>query len=266
MAGVARWRGALSPSGMLGALLTGTGIAGAGGWDWGAALVYFFVSASALSRLATTRKVAVAADKFEKGSRRDLAQALANGGVASALALLRATPWGRRHVLLLGNAFAGALGAANADTWATEVGTLSRQSPRLITTGRRAAPGTSGAVTLLGLGASAAGAATLGVAFALAGRPWSASGEACPRVRAAVVGGLVGSLADSVLGAKLQAMYFCPACGSETERRRHVCGCTTNFRHGLPWLDNDRVNALCTLTGALTGAAAGRGWVRRRAA
>jgi uncharacterized membrane protein len=61
-------------------------------------------------------------------------------------------------------------------------------------------------------------------------------------------------------------MYYCPACGSETERLRHRCGSATRYRHGLPWLDNDRVNALCTLAGAVVGAAAGRRWVRRRAA
>ncbi|MBU0703204.1 MAG: DUF92 domain-containing protein, partial [Chloroflexi bacterium] len=42
-------RGALSGSGVGGALLTGTLIFGLGGWEWGALLIVFFVSSSALS-------------------------------------------------------------------------------------------------------------------------------------------------------------------------------------------------------------------------
>jgi uncharacterized protein (TIGR00297 family) len=260
----ARARGSLTNSGAVGALLTGTGIVTGGGWDWGAALVYFFVSSSALSHLAPARKSAIAADKFEKGSQRDLGQALANAGVATTLALLRATRWGDRHACSLTFAFAGALATANADTWATELGTVSRQPPRLITSGRPVPPGTSGGVTLLGLGATAAGAATLGAAFALARRAaWHATGSAsgaaedsCALMAAAVAGGIAGCLADSVLGATAQAMYRCPRCGVETERKRHTCGTPTIPTRGLPWLDNDGVNAASSLIGALAGAAA----------
>lgn len=260
-----RWRGALSISGAVGALLTGTAIAGAGGWDWGAALVYFFVSSSALSRVASARKLAAAADKFEKGSQRDIWQALANAGIASALALARATPWGARHAHRLRAACAGALAAANADTWATEIGTLSLDSPRLLTTGRPVAPGTSGGVTPLGLAASATGAATVGLAFALAGRatPGDPSTGIPQRRRAAAIfsltgaalaGGLAGSLADSLLGATIQAMRWCPRCQVETERRIHRCGVPTTHLRGLRWVDNDLVNAVCTLVGAAVAA------------
>jgi uncharacterized protein (TIGR00297 family) len=288
---VARWRRALTTSGALGALLTGTSIAGAGGWDWGGALVYFFVSSSALSRVASRRKLAIAVDKFDKGSQRDLGQALANGGVASVLALARATPWGRAHDAALEAAFAGALAAATADTWATEVGTLSPWAPRLITTGRCVAAGTSGGITPLGLVAAAAGAATLGLAFAVLSpgqspdaalitshkfhaerggrplpRPFSREERGVRRrittrgrrrLRAAALGGMAGALADSVLGATLQAMYRCPCCGVETERRQHRCGSSTVRVRGMPWVDNDVVNAACTLIGAAVGAIAG---------
>ena len=260
-----RSRGALTTSGAVGALLTGTSIAGAGGWDWGAALVYFFVSSSALSRVASARKLAAAADKFEKGSRRDLWQALANAGVASALAVARATPWGARHACRLRGACAGALAAANADTWATEIGTLSAAPPRLVSTGRRVAPGTSGGVTPLGLAAAAAGAGTLGLVFALANLPAAnrAHAQAAMHhahtglpslVGAALAGGVAGSMVDSLLGATAQAMRWCPRCQTETERRRHRCGAITSHLRGLRWLDNDAVNAASTAVGALVGA------------
>lgn len=292
MAVAARWRRALTTSGALGALLTGTSIAGAGGWDWGAALVYFFASSTVLSRVASQRKLAAAADKFDKGSQRDLAQALANGGVAAALALLCSTPWGASRAQTLATAFAGALAAANADTWATEIGTLSPQPPRLITTGRRVAPGTSGGITPMGLAAAVAGAGTLGLVFALLGPRAAPRGPECistarsplagrsapargvrhtplvsfsgaesgaRRFRAAALGGVAGALADSMLGATVQAMRWCPRCDVETERRVHRCGTPTTWLRGIVWVDNDVVNLACTLLGAGVGLLAGFG-------
>ena len=70
-------------------------------------------------------------------------------------------------------AMLGALVAANADTWATELGVLSRSPPRLVTTLRQVAPGTSGAVSGVGMLAATAGAAFVGLVAALAGARWS---------------------------------------------------------------------------------------------
>ena len=80
-------RGALSASGVMGALITGTLIFGLGGWEWGTLLAAFFVSSSALSFYRAREKEALA-EKFAKGHRRDLGQALANGGLAALLAVL----------------------------------------------------------------------------------------------------------------------------------------------------------------------------------
>src|SRR5690349_10761554 len=79
-------RGSLSKSGVLGAMLVGTAIFGFGGWAWGILLIVFFVSSSALSHFKATRKEALA-EKFSKGSQRDLAQALANGGAGALIAV-----------------------------------------------------------------------------------------------------------------------------------------------------------------------------------
>ena len=86
IAGIAFWRGSLSASGATGAVIIGAMTFGFGGWTWGVLLVLFFVTSSALSRYreADKRK---AAEASEKGSRRDLAQVLANGGVPAGLAL-----------------------------------------------------------------------------------------------------------------------------------------------------------------------------------
>jgi uncharacterized protein (TIGR00297 family) len=248
----------LSRSGVAGAVLTGTLILGFGGWAWGLALIAFFVSSSLLTRWRKARKAALEA-LAAKGSRRDIGQALANGGLAALLAVLAALvphpAWAA--------AFAGALAAATADTWATEIGTLSPTPPRCITTGEVVPPGTSGGVTRWGTLAGAGGALFLGAVFyALNLVECGALGWPCLPSAAgrwtilplALAGGLAGSLADSLLGATWQGIYRCPRCGQETERRVH-CGGPTVLVRGRPWLTNDTVNFLATLVGATVAGA-----------
>jgi uncharacterized membrane protein len=67
--------------------------------------------------------------------------------------------------------------------------------------------------------------------------------------------GLTGAFVDSLLGATVQAMYYCPHCAKETERHPlHSCGTETRHIRGWHWLGNDGVNWVCALTGALIGA------------
>ncbi len=245
---IAYWRRSLTASGVLGAVLLGTVIFGLGGWAWGTLLVVFFVSSSLLSHYKAARKEPLA-EKFSKGSRRDLAQALANGGAGALMALggaLSPHPawWA---------AFAGAMAAVNADTWATELGVLSRNVPRLITTGREVEVGTSGGVTLAGTLAALAGAGLIGLTAALfdAAEGRSLSSAAALLVVTAAAG-LLGSLLDSLLGATVQAIYYCDTCRKETERHpAHTCGAPTRRLRGWRWLNNDLVNFLSSVAGAL---------------
>jgi uncharacterized protein (TIGR00297 family) len=240
------WRGALSGSGLLGALITGALTFGLGGWEWGLLLVAFFVSSSGLSAYRASQKQALA-EKFAKGHRRDLGQTLANGGLVAGLAVL-SQRWPAPQWFF---ACAGALAAVNADTWATELGVLSATSPRLITTGRRVEVGTSGGITWLGITASLLGALFIGLIGGLAllviGRGYVRAGVLS---LGAAAGGLVGSLADSVLGATVQAIYWCDGCQKETERQLHRCGAATRLLRGWRWLENDLVNAIASLVGA----------------
>ncbi len=147
-------RQSLDKSGVLGAIASGTSIVGMGGWSWGLSLIYFFVSSSLLSSFRAQEKASAAVDKFSKGSRRDLSQAAANGGLATLFALLYGFSQSPSTRRVAKAGFTGALAAATADTWATELGVLSVSSPRLITSGQPVVPGTSGGVTLLGMAAS----------------------------------------------------------------------------------------------------------------
>jgi uncharacterized protein (TIGR00297 family) len=240
---LARLARALTDGGAAAAVLVGTAAFGVGGLIPAGALLTFFISSSLFSRLGRERKLPLAA-RFSKGDSRDAWQVLANGGVAALLSLTRGALLGPAWLA----AAVGALAAANADTWATELGVLARRQPRLIISGKPVERGTSGAVTALGLGASLAGAGLVGV---VAG--WLGAGTAV--ALAATAGGVGGALIDSLLGATLQAGYFCSACGQETERHpRHSCGTPTRQVRGLRGLGNDQVNLLSTAAGALLAA------------
>jgi uncharacterized protein (TIGR00297 family) len=232
--------GSLSASGAVAAVAVGILAFGIGGLAPAALMILFFVSSSALSRFGGERKRRVAA-AFSKGGRRDAGQVAANGGLAAALSVL----YGLTGEPLFLAGVAGALAAANADTWATELGVLARRQPRLITTGATVEAGASGGVTPEGTIAALAGAGLI----ALTAAPL---GGGSPVALAATVGGLAGALFDSLLGATVQAMYFCPACGKETERHpTHACGAPTRYVRGRRWLDNDVVNFAATACGAL---------------
>lgn len=238
------WKaGALSSSGAIAAAISGGMIFGLGGLDWAVLLLLFFISSSLLSRTFGRRK-ATLNEKFSKGHRRDWGQVLANGGLGAGLAVLAAISQGQE---LWWAAFMGSMAAVNADTWATELGVLSPTPPRLVISGKIVEKGTSGGVTILGSLASLGGAALIGLGAALV-RPEDAVVLA---LAAAIGGGMLGSLVDSILGATLQAIYYCPACQKETERHpSHTCGTPTTRVRGLSWLNNDWVNFLCALSGA----------------
>jgi uncharacterized protein (TIGR00297 family) len=233
----------LDRSGAWAAAVLGALIFGLGGWPAAVVLLAFFISSSWLSRLFKSQKQDVEAD-FAKGGQRDAWQVLANGGLAATFLIphwfapAQSWPW-------LG--FAGALAAANADTWATELGTLKRGRPRLITNlGKRIERGASGGVSGFGTLAALAGAAFVALAA-----DFTSPGGGVLFFAVVTASGLMGSLLDSLLGATLQAMYFCPLDQKETEKHPlHGCGTPTLPLRGLTWMNNDVVNFMCTAAGS----------------
>ncbi len=238
------WRaGALSASGAWAAAVTGGLIFGLGGWPWATLLLTFFISSSILSRAFSKRKASLA-EKFSKGSRRDWGQVLANGGLGALLAIGTQVFPNQTWLWL---AFGGAMAAVNADTWSTELGVLSPKAPRMITNGKEVERGTSGGVTLLGTLAALCGAVVIG----LAGLFFNLDKHWLLRLGLVILGGLVGSLFDSFLGATVQAIYWCPRCNKETERHPlHTCGTATIQVRGWSWFNNDVVNFACSIMGA----------------
>lgn len=248
----------LDLSGAIAAGVLGTIVFGLGGVAWALVLLTFFVTASGLSVIFKGRKSRIA-DDFAKGSRRDAGQVAANGGISGALAfgyflLYMVNP---QHPLLpaLWLGFAASLAAANADTWATELGVLNSHQPISLRTFQRVPGGTSGAISWVGTLAALAGSGVVaGVAVLTGLAGWAPAGGLSLGGQFVLISlaGLLGAMVDSALGAWVQAMYHCPACQKDTERHPlHSCGRETTLVRGIKWLQNDWVNAACTLSAAM---------------
>lgn len=200
----------LTTGGAAAAVVIGTLTLGFGGWGFAVLLGIFFVTSSILTRWRRAGKT-----RAEPHTARTALQVLANGGVAAGAAVT----WAFSHSEITTAAFAAAVAAATADTWATEVGLLSPSPPRLITSWQVVTAGISGGVTPLGTAAAVAGAGFIAWSARLLGVPaW------IPWLT-----GIAAMLLDSVLGAT-------------AEGRR-------------AWVTNDTVNALATLFAAAAGAA-----------
>ncbi|MEW5847774.1 MAG: DUF92 domain-containing protein [Myxococcota bacterium] len=241
-------RGSLSGSGALAALAIGTSICVGAGVSGFGVLVTFFVTSTLLGKVGRARKE-VTKLEFSKGDRRDGWQALANGGVAAVLALVMLATTDVRASA----AFLGALATANGDTWATELGILSRRDPVSVLTLKRVPRGTSGAVSGLGLLATLGGALLVGLVAA--GTGLEVRMGAGVVVLTSALGGVVGAWSDSVLGATVQAAFHCETCRRETEGEVHHCGTRTRHVRGWRWFGNDAVNAVATLVGSGVAAA-----------
>jgi len=217
----------LTRDGLVAALCVGAAVGWGLGWRGLLVLLAFFVSGSLLTQLAGG-----------PGGQRTARQVLANGGVAAGAALIGGgAAW---------SVAVGALAAATADTWATEIGSFSPWAPRLVTTWAAVPAGTSGGITALGTVGGMAGA--VGVA-------WLATvldPRGIPRGSAAlvIVAGITGMVVDSLLGATAQGEFECPACAGRTERGAAVCHEPVVLIKGWRWLDNDGVNLAATLAGA----------------
>lgn len=251
---------ALNKSGGVAAGVLGAIVFGLGGVGWAILMLTFFISSSGLSRLFRKRKAHLEAN-FSKGTQRDAYQVLANGGMAGLLALIYfflslANP-ASQDLSLLWVGFAACLAGANADTWGTELGVLNPRQPVLLTTFHRVPRGTSGGVSLAGSLAALAGSALIGGVASLISLAGWAPGIGIPMGLFFIgvsLAGLAGAFVDSILGATLQASYYCPICEKETEQHPwHVCGTKTTHQRGLIGLNNDWVNAACTISAGLVG-------------
>lgn len=235
----------LDSSGCIAAAVLGVILFGIGGWPFSAPILAFFILSSVLSKVSESRRAEIH-QVFQKSSRRDAGQVLANGGVAAALVLI----WQTTTEPICYFLYLGAVAAVTADTWATEIGVWAGQQPRFITTWQRVPAGTSGGLSMFGLLGAFLGSGTVTFIGWLA-KPASAYDFGGFEIVTIVICGVIAHLLDSILGATIQAQYLCPVCGKQTERVQHCERVATRLHRGWAWVNNDLVNGLCALGGAL---------------
>ena len=123
-------------------------------------------------------------------------------------------------------AYYAGFACCNADTWASEVGTLADGLPILITTGKQVPTGTNGGVSLLGIVMSILGGGFIGLEVFIVDLLWffcvpDIDGRVMDRnfviwlimnfltwVTFCAFMGLLGSVLDSFLGAIFQSTWF----------------------------------------------------------
>lgn len=201
----------------------------------------FFITSSFWSKYKKPLKAPVE-DMLAKGDRRDWQQVIANGGAAAICSIIYV--FGAKPVWLF--AFAVLMASSNSDTWASEIGTLSKSSPISIRTFSHVPKGTSGAVSVLGTIAGIFGA------FIIAISSYFLFPFRFKEAFFVFLFGFLGNVFDTIFGAFVQGTYKCVICNKETEKKFH-CGKETKLVKGIPFLNNDVINFSSGILAAIIG-------------
>ena len=233
--------GTIDARGFLSSVAVGVVIVYGGGFSWFIVVAVFFVLGVAftLYKYGYKRKLGGAQGK---GGARNWPHILANGGLASIIAVCNYFA----PSAALAAMFLGAVSTSAADTAATELGLLSHSRPKLIThPSKWVYPGTSGGVSPLGF----AGAAFASLVIGALATPLGILSDPYLVIPGCLVGGLFGAVVDSLIGAGVQRKGECVVCLKPTEDLKH-CGEPTKAIGGVPYIENNVVNVLSTVAGA----------------
>lgn len=251
----------LSISGSIAAIVVGF-IAFSGSLRFGFILIVFYYTSSRVTKIKEDIKAKLEMD-YQIGGQRSYIQVLSCSLLASIVVIVYYIKIGEDTddmcvgredclSLQLWGMYIAHYACANGDTWASELGILSKVPPRLITSLwlRQVPPGTNGGMSLGGTLASAAGGAAIGLLhFLLTHLHHVVAGTsvACPQYPVLAFGalaGLIGSLIDSLLGATCQATYYSKERKAIVRDPRSVPPEDLDHICGLDILSNEAVNAI----------------------
>jgi uncharacterized protein (TIGR00297 family) len=152
----------LSISGFIGAILLGVSLYYFGGFYFWILMISFSVSSSFFTKFGESAKK-VLDDINEKGGQRDYIQVIANGLLGFIFGFLYFVTHKEMFIIALATSFA----ASNADTWASELGVLSKMEPVSIINFKKIQKGVSGGVSVFGTISSLTGSLFIALIFGI---------------------------------------------------------------------------------------------------
>ncbi len=210
-----------------------------GGWLFLIVLYTFFISSVIISNIKKTYKNAVTAKIQEKNNIRDCTQVFANSGLALIFALIYHFSKDQIYEIIVLILFA----CHNADTWASELGLLSKENPVFIVGFKKAQKGISGAITLTGIVGSFLGSFIIAILYL------TFKGDIKNTFLISIFG-FIGALIDSILGQFLQALYYDDKLNQFSEKK--YSGNRMNRKiKGCSMITNDVVNILAPFISVL---------------
>ncbi len=214
-------------------------IFGFGGWKFTLPIVSFFISSSYLTKLNGNKNKPIDTFNSNQGQR-NYKQVLANGSLAALVVLLN--KFYDNELLYV--VYVSIIASACADTWATEIGTYNKAKTINIVTFKTAEPGISGGISFPGTMAAFAA-----VFFIFVSSVFFINNNLIKSFVIIFASSILGSFADSVMGAVIQSKYLCRNCGRTVETRSH-CNKPAEYVSGIKLIDNNWVNFLSSFTAA----------------
>jgi uncharacterized protein (TIGR00297 family) len=237
----------LSLDGVMGAIVVGLITWLASIQFYGILLVFFFTSSYA-TKMGKDLKEKICST-YNKEKVRNIYQVLCNGGIPTLIALIylifyddgcvKKDKFQRSLNLIYVSYYA----ACNGDTWASELGVLSKENPYLITSMKQVPKGVNGAVSLLGLIVSSLGGLIIGYTASIIELYYCKSSNLIQFSLIGLFSGLFGSIVDSILGAIFQiSIYDLKSC-QIISKEEYLENKNKSFKIiGKDYLSNNMVN------------------------
>ena len=211
-------------------------------WTLGSAgfmlLFLFFFSCTVVGKISKKIRSSQKGEVAEKkGHTRDSMQVLANGLMATIAALLWSVSLESKALVIFGAAVA----EATSDTFAGEIGRLSKRKPVSILTFKPVPVGLSGGVTPLGILAAFLSSVLIGFCWYL----WFVDVSVTGAILVATMG-FAGCILDSVLGAGVQGIYY-DSKSEQFSEDKEKDGRQLELSRGIRWVDNDVVNLMSNI-------------------
>lgn len=236
-------RKSLTLSGATSAMFFGTLIYTFGGWLIWLMLIFFFIASSLITKLHHRLKP----EEIEEKNGRNYIQVISNALAATLFSFIYFLSQDMIYML----AAVVSIAASNSDTWASEIGRLSKGKNYSILTFKEMPKGSSGAVTLLGTFASFLGAFFIGSLFVVFYHLQNGFQLVTFLKYGYIItaGGFIGCLLDSILGVLLQAKYKNKE-GTWYEHKT-ISGESLILMSGFAFITNDVVNLLSSLSASI---------------